>query len=145
MHTARHDSGMVHRGRVLVADDEAAVRRTITLSLLKAGYDVVDAEDGEQAIHALNSGDNPLMIDTIICDIRMPKINGTDAIAYFRAQYPSVPVVVLTGYPDVELAIALMKLGVRDYLMKPVTKEELVRVVDQSVGHHVLFNDQFVA
>jgi two-component system chemotaxis response regulator CheY len=130
---------------VLVVDDEANVRRLITITLTKSGYDVVEAEDGGQAIAALNAGDNPLMVDTILCDIRMPRINGLEAIEYFRSQYPSVPVVVLTGYPDVELAVALMKKGVLDYLVKPVSKEELVTVIQRSVQEHRILKDQFVA
>ncbi|MBK9114033.1 MAG: response regulator [Nitrospira sp.] len=47
------------------------------------------------------------MVDVIICDDRMPRINGVEAIAYFRAQYPSLPVIVLTGYHDEQLASSL--------------------------------------
>jgi len=130
-------------GRVLVVDDEVQVRKPIHLSLSRAGYEVIEAEDGEQAIQALNSGDNPLMVDAILCDIRMPKINGGEAISYFRSQYPSVPVVVMTGYPDVELAVSLMKQGVLDYLVKPVSREELLTVVRKAVDQHVVFKDQF--
>ncbi|HXF91675.1 MAG TPA: response regulator [Nitrospiraceae bacterium] len=145
MHTQLESSPAERLGRVLLVDDEASVRKPITLSLQKAGYEVVEAENGEQAIAALNAGDNPLMVDTILCDIRMPKINGIDAVTYFRSQYPSVPVVVLTGYPDVELAVTLMKLGVRDYLVKPVTKDNLLRVIRRAIEQHELFKDQFVA
>lgn len=140
-----HYNTKPREGRVLVVDDEAAIRKTVRLSLTQAGYDVVEAEDGYQAVQAMREGDNALAIDTILCDIRMPRINGVDAIAYFRAQYPSKPVVVLTGYPDVELAISLMKLGVRDYLVKPITKGELLRVIKEAVSQHILFKDQFVA
>lgn len=144
--TTMTSNGMIGReGRVLVVDDEAPVRKPICVSLRKAGYEVIEAEDGEQAIRALNEGDNPLLVDTILCDIRMPNINGVDAITYFRSQYPSVPVVVLTGYPNVELAVSLLKLGVSDYLVKPVEKEQLLTVIKRAVKHHTLFKDQFVA
>jgi two-component system chemotaxis response regulator CheY len=111
--------------------------------LAKDGYEVVEAQDGEEAIEALQSGDNPLMVDTVLCDIRMPNINGKEAIAYFRSQFPGVPIVVMTGYPDVELAVSLMRQGVRDYLIKPVTKEELLSVIRKSVDQHVVLKDQF--
>ena len=133
------------QGRVLLVDDEEAIRRPIVLSLRNAGYDVVEAEDGEQAIRALNAGDNPLMVDTILCDLRMPKINGTEAIAYFRKQYPSVPVVVLTGNPNVELAVSLMKQGVQEYLVKPVSKDKLLSVLKNSVDKPVILKAQFAA
>ena len=124
------------QGRILVVDDEPQVRRPISIILAKEGYQVIEAEDGEQAIQKINVGDNALMVDTILCDIRMPKINGNEAIAYFRAQFPGVPVVVMTGYPDVELAVSLMRQGVRDYLVKPVSKEELLTVIKKAVEHH---------
>ena len=132
-------------GRVLVVDDEPSIRKLVNLSLTKAGYEVVEAQDGEQAIKVLNSDDNPLMVDTILCDIRMPKVNGIEAIAYFRAQYPTVPIVVMTGYPDVDLAVSLMRQGVLDYLVKPVSKDELLTVITKSVDNHVVLNGQFAA
>src|ERR671918_3124883 len=136
-------SGSGNEGRILIVDDEAQVRKPIGLTLRAAHYDVVEAENGEQAIELLQSGDNPLLVDTILCDIRMPKINGTEAIQYFRAQFPSVPVVVLTGYPDVELAVSLLKQGVLDYLVKPVAKEQLLAAMKKSVSRHVIMKDQF--
>lgn len=140
-----HDAVSGRLGRVLVVDDEPSIRKLVNLSLTKAGYEVVEAQDGEQAIKVLNSDDNPLMVDTILCDIRMPKVNGIEAIAYFRAQYPTVPIVVMTGYPDVDLAVSLMRQGVLDYLVKPVSKDELLTVITRSVDNHVVLNGQFVA
>jgi two-component system chemotaxis response regulator CheY len=136
-------AGSGNQGRVLVVDDEAQIRKPISLTLRGAHYDVVEAENGEQAIELLRSGDNPLLVDTILCDIRMPKINGTEAIQYFRTQFPTVPVVVLTGYPDVELAVSLLKQGVLDYLVKPVGKEQLLEAIKKSVAQHVILKDQF--
>jgi two-component system, chemotaxis family, chemotaxis protein CheY len=143
MTTVTHPAEGIRQGRILVVDDEAQVRKPISLMLAKDGYEVVEAVDGEEAIEAIRSGDNPLMVDTVLCDIRMPKINGKEAIAYFRNQFPGVPVVVMTGYPDVELAVSLMRQGVRDYLIKPVSKEELLSVIRKSVGQHVVLKDQF--
>lgn len=143
MTTITHSAEGHRQGRVLVVDDEAQVRKPISIMLAKDGYEVVEAQDGGEAIEALQSGDNPLMVDTVLCDIRMPNINGKEAIAYFRSQFPGVPIVVMTGYPDVELAVSLMRQGVRDYLIKPVTKEELLSVIRKSVDQHVVLKDQF--
>jgi two-component system chemotaxis response regulator CheY len=131
------------KGRVLIVDDEAQVRKPICISLTRAGYEVVEAENGEQAIVNMNAADNPLMVDTILCDIRMPKINGMEAIAYFRSQYPGVPVIVLTGYPDVDMAVSLMKQGVHDYLVKPVSKDDLLGVISKTVEGRQLFEGHF--
>jgi two-component system chemotaxis response regulator CheY len=130
-------------GRVLVVDDEDAIRKIAVHSLTKAGYEVVEAENGEHAIAALNADDNPLMVDAILCDIHMPKINGMEAIAYFRRQYPGVPVVVLTGYPEVDRAVGLMRAGVMDYLVKPISKDDLVKVIAKAVDSREILKDQF--
>jgi DNA-binding NtrC family response regulator len=126
-------------GRVLVVDDEEQIRKSVSLSLKKAGYDVEEAEDGGKAIEVLNIGENPVKVDVIICDIRMPKINGTEAIAYFRTQYPSIPVIVLTGYPDVQLATSLLKAGVVEYLTKPVDRDKLVSAVKNAIEKREMF------
>lgn len=129
-------------GRILVVDDEEDVRKLVRLTLTKAGYDVIDAEDGEKGIQQIRSGDNPLMVDAILCDIYMPKVNGVEAIAFFRQQFPSVPVIVMTGQPDVKGATDLMKQGVVDYLIKPVRPEKLTEVVSKHAKGHV-YKDTF--
>lgn len=126
-------------GRILVIDDEEQIRKVVGTVLRKGGFDVVEAEDGGKAIELLNSGDNPMMIDVIICDIRMPHINGTEAIKYFRAQYPSVPIIVLTAYPDFQLATSMLKEGVTDYLVKPVDREKMLMAVKNAMEKRALF------
>jgi two-component system chemotaxis response regulator CheY len=121
------------RGRVLVVDDEADVRKAVNLSLSKAGYQVIEAEDGQAAVELMNEGDNPLVVDVIICDIRMPRVNGVEAISYFLREYPSRPIIVLTGFPDLELAVSLLKRGVADYIVKPVEREKLAAAVDSAM------------
>ena len=116
-------------GRVLVVDDEPDIRRVVRMMLEKAGYDVLEAEDGQAAINVINTGENPLMLDAVVCDMRMPKINGVEAMAYFREHFPHVPVVVLTGFPDTEMAVSSMRNGVVDYLVKPVDSERLTAAV----------------
>ncbi len=128
-----HTKDTPGEGRILIVDDEESIRKALRLTLTKAGYDVVEADDGEKGIEAIGADDNPLMVDVIICDIRMPKINGQEAIAFFRQQYPSVPVLVLTGYPDIQLATSLLKLGVVDYLVKPVEKDALMAAVEKAM------------
>lgn len=120
-------------GRVLVADDEPSVRTVVRRVLEKAGYEVLEAENGEKAIEVINTGENRLVLDALICDIRMPKINGVEAIHYFQREYPHVPVIVLTGYPDTGMASSFMGHGVVDYLVKPVPAEILKATVAKAV------------
>jgi len=132
--------GAMPKGRVLVVDDEADLRKSARLILTKAGYDVVEAEDGEKAIQAIRSGDNPLLVDTIIMDLVMPKVNGMEAIAFMRSQFPKVPILVLTGHPNVENAAQLFKQGVVDYLVKPIVPDKLLASVNKAVKGRELFD-----
>ncbi len=129
-------------GRVLVVDDEPEIRKVVRMTLQKAGYDVLEAENGEKAIETINFGENRVMLDVLICDIRMPKINGVEAIAYFRHNYPRVPVIVLTGFPDTEMATAFLRDGgIVDYLVKPVEgdklKDAVARAMEQREMAHL--------
>ncbi|MBI3808913.1 MAG: response regulator [Nitrospirae bacterium] len=124
-----HTKDSPGNGRVMIVDDEDTVRKVIRLTLTKAGYDVVEADHGGKGIEVIGSDDNMLMLDVILCDIRMPKVNGLEAIAFFQQQYPSVPVIVVTGYPDQKMAADLLSRGVFDYLVKPVDKEKLLATV----------------
>jgi two-component system chemotaxis response regulator CheY len=131
--TAGMFSGHETKGRVLIVDDEPDVRKVVKMTLTKAGYDVIEAEDGEKAIAAIQEGENPLLLDVIISDIRMPKVNGVEAINYFQQQWPSVPLIVLTGFPDMEMATGFLKKGIVDYLVKPVEKEKLTTAVAKAI------------
>ena len=93
-------SGGSTNGCVLVVADELSVREELRATLERTGYDVMDVENGEKAIEAIGSGENPLVIDVIITDIDNPR--GLDAIAYFKKQHPRISLIVLTGLSEVE-------------------------------------------
>jgi two-component system chemotaxis response regulator CheY len=120
-------------GRVLVIDDEPDVRKSVRLILSKAGYDVIEAEDGEVGIQTVKSGENPLTLNAIICDLNMPKMSGMEAIPYFRSQFPSCPVIVLTGAGTVDRATTLFKQGVMEFLTKPIDKDKLLGAVKKAM------------
>ena len=126
---------MLHH--ILVVDDDEEVREGILLQLSDTRYTILEAEDGEKAIECLN--DNALTVDAIICDVRMPKINGVEAVAYFRREFSGTPVIVLTGFPDVDLAVKFLREGVVDYLVKPVEKETLIETVAKAASQRTLF------
>jgi DNA-binding NtrC family response regulator len=123
---------------VLILDDEAGVRSAIRLQLKDSRFDVLEAETVRQAIGLL--GDNAVSIDVIICDVRMPGMSGVEAVATFQRDYPTTPVIVLTGFPDVALAVDFMKKkDVVDYLIKPVEKDKLIAAVEQAAKGRKLF------
>jgi two-component system chemotaxis response regulator CheY len=64
----------------------------------------------------------------------MPKVNGIECIQYIRQEAPGIPIVVVTGFPDTEMAVSLLKDGVKAYLVKPVEKEQLVSTVEKLVA-----------
>jgi len=121
-------------GKILVVDDEAEVRDVIKLQLENKGLHVLEAVDGQNAIDILRSGDNLVNVGVILCDIRMPKVNGVECIQFLREQAPGIPIVVITGYPDTELATELLEKGVKEYLVKPVQKEKLLAVVEEQIA-----------
>jgi len=131
--TAAMFGGHKTNGLVMVVDDEPDVRKVVRMTLEKAGYDVIEAEDGEKAIQEINKDENPLLLDIIISDIRMPKINGVEAINYFQQQWPRVPLIVLTGFPDMDMATGFLKQGIVDYLVKPVEKEKLINAIAKAM------------
>jgi two-component system chemotaxis response regulator CheY len=123
------DSAAGTRGRILIIDDEEDVRNILKMHLESAGYMVIEAEDGEDGINKMREGANLLQVGLIITDIRMPKVNGVEAINYLRTNAPSKPILVITGYPDADLAISLLKKGVKEYLVKPIEKKVLLEKV----------------
>lgn len=124
---------------ILVLDDESEIRSAIRLQLKNTRFEVLEAENVEQAIGLLN--DNPISIDVIICDVRMPGMSGVEAVDLFLRDYPTIPVIVLTGFPDVGLAVDFMKKqDVIDYLVKPVEKDKLVATVEQAAQSRKIFS-----
>ena len=126
-------------GRVFIIDDEEHVRKTVGLALKQGGYEVLEAADGEEAIAVIQSNPTGFSANVIICDLEMPKVNGNDLIAFIRATLPSVPVIVLTGHPDVQGAASLFKQGVVDYLIKPSQAQTLLDAVRRAIGEQQVF------
>ena len=122
------------KGRILVIDDDDDVRETLKLHLETEGYNILEAENGEVGINILRSEDNMVNVGLILCDIRMPKINGVECVDFLKKEAPGIPVVMVTAFPDTEMAISLLNKGVKGYLIKPVEKEKLLAVVNKIVA-----------
>ena len=125
-------------GRVLIVDDQVYVRQAVRLVLTKAGYDVIEAEDGAQAIQTMGEHQDRSNVDTIICDLQMPNVDGSQAITYFKRHHPQIPLVIMTGAPDFVLTDVLKNQGITDYLIKPVSDKRLLDVVRATVRLHEL-------
>ena len=115
--------------RVLAADDDDASRTLLSRGLRAAGYDVITAANGREAIALLDEGP----VDAIVTDIAMPEMTGIQLLRAIRSRDADVPVVLVTGSPDLESAMQAVKLGALVYLTKPIDMEELKRVMSRAV------------
>ncbi|MCK5292384.1 MAG: response regulator [Thermoplasmata archaeon] len=114
---------------ILVVDDEEVIRDTLRIHLEKEGYRVVTSKNGKDAIEALEEDE----VSLVITDIKMPKLDGFGVLEHTRKHYSYVPVVMLTGYIDVNLAVDAMRMGSFHYLTKPVRKKELIATVEDAL------------
>ncbi len=108
------------RQKILVADDEASIRRILETRLKMVGYDVVVAEDGEEAVEVFNKT-NP---DLVVLDVMMPKLDGYGVTREIR-RTSDVPIIILTALGDVSERITGLELGADDYVIKPFSPKEL--------------------
>ena len=134
------DNASSTKGKILIIDDESEVREVLRLHLESANYNVIEATDGEEGVNMMKSGSNLLQVGMIICDIRMPKVNGIEAIDFLKKNAPSIPIIVVTGYPDSDLAVSLLKKGVKDYMVKPIEKAKLLEKVAEVLAAPQDFN-----
>ncbi|HVY46756.1 MAG TPA: EAL domain-containing response regulator [Minicystis sp.] len=120
--------------RVLVADDEPALARSFERVLRRQGFEVVACEDGNAAVEALMR----TSFDVIVADVNMPGTSGIDLLRIARAYDLDVPVILMTGGPEVGSAVQAVELGALQYLAKPVDNPELVRVVTRASRLHAI-------
>lgn len=125
-------------GRILIVEHEEHVRRTVGLVLRQGGYEVIEVMDGEQAILTIQAETQNHAVSAIICDLGLPQSSGKEVITFIRAKLPSVPIIVLTGYPDVQAAASLFKQGVVDYLVKPAQAQTLLDSVRRAINEQAL-------
>ena len=121
------------KGRVLVVDDEADVRKSVRLVLAKAGYDVDEAEDPESGATLVKSGANRMPLSAIIADLNMPKINEIIVIPYLHSQFPSCPIVVLSGSKMLDRSVKLFRDAGVQFLAKPIDQEQLLGAMKKAV------------
>src|SRR5262245_22194222 len=115
--------------RVLVVDDEQSMRELLAIMLRSEGYGVVAADSRSQAAAVLAKG----AVDLVITDVKLPDGDGIEMLRHVKAASPETAVIVITAYGSTETAVAAMKLGARDYLVKPFDVEELKIVVRNAV------------
>ncbi|MFQ5508383.1 MAG: ATP-binding protein [Leptospirillia bacterium] len=119
--------------RIMVVDDEAAIRDILQILLLSNGYDVVVAENGLRAIQLLDQ-DSDMMPDLAIVDMLMPGMDGRDTVREMRQRFPGLPVVFATGYVDEDVDLSGFGSPNPVILAKPFRLERLSAIVDEQLS-----------
>lgn len=112
---------------ILIIEDEAAIRRVLTkiLSEESADYKVSEAEDGLSGIEMIKKED----FDLVLCDIKMPKMDGVEVLEAAKKLKPETPIVMISGHGDLDTAVNTMRLGAFDYISKPPDLNRLLNTV----------------
>ncbi len=113
--------------RLLVVEDESAARESTKTFLEDAGFEVVTAEDGRQALQRLNDG-----VSVIVTDLAMGGLNGMQLLKAVRERAPYTPVIIVTGKGSEQAAVEALKNGAFHYLTKPINPDELLHLVKQA-------------
>jgi two-component system response regulator HydG len=118
------------KSRILIADDEPLYLRTTSALLRKEGYECVSAPDGNAAIQALASE----RFDLVLSDLNMPGNQKLELLQEHRQRWPDTPLIVVTGAPSLPTAIESLRLGIADYLLKPVRFQDLRNSIERALS-----------
>jgi two-component system KDP operon response regulator KdpE len=118
----------VKKRRVLVVDDEQAIRKVLSIKLKISGYDVVTAAGGQEALDMVNSAKPDLML----LDVIMPGVDGFQVLRKLRA-FSELPVIVFSARPENERGA--LTLGANDFLAKPISVDEMIQRIERLLNH----------
>jgi two-component system response regulator HydG len=120
--------------RVLVVDDDQAIRDALSRTLEKLGYAVAVAEDGQAGLEQIRAGG----IHIVLADLKMPKMGGQDLLRATRALAQDIEVIVITGHGSIEDAVEAMKEGAYDFITKPFKRAQLERTIRRAAEKQTL-------
>ena len=120
--------------RILIVDDEENIRRMMRLTLEAAGYEVGEADNGQQGLDVYVDGSS---WDVVLLDQRMPGMDGLEVLRRLNKSDATAQVIMVTAYASVELAVDAMKIGATDFVRKPMTPEMLRNAVAAAVSKSV--------
>jgi DNA-binding NtrC family response regulator len=126
------------RPRIAILDDEAIVRRELSRSLDREGYETECFADGESALKRLGEA----RFDLLLCDLRLPGLSGIEVMRTVRSADPSTEVIILTGYASVESAIEAIRAGAYHYVTKPLKIAELKLLVERALEKVALVREK---
>jgi serine phosphatase RsbU (regulator of sigma subunit) len=132
------EEGMISRHeKIVVVEDTDLVRSYIVRHLERSGFAVVGAADGVEGVGAIRAGDP----DLVLCDLRMPNLDGLDLLRLLRQEFPDLPVIVMSGEGLLDDAISALKLGAWDYICKPIESAVLDHAISRALEKSALIQE----
>ena len=126
--------------RILVVDDDASACEALEVILSREGYTVLTAASGDKALAYLQSQE----VDLLLSDVKMPQMDGLTLLRHVKAEDAGLVVVMMSGHSDVSVAVAAMKEGAFDYLVKPLSRDDVLRTVRKALAVRALLVENLV-
>ncbi len=127
--------------KILIVDDELNMLLVLEAMLKKERYDVVTASDGREALNILKNDD----VAVVVTDLKMPRLDGLGLLSRIEADYPSIPVIIITAHGTVETAVEALKSGAFDYITKPFDQDELKNIIKKAFKTRTLNKNELVS
>ncbi|MCA9321924.1 MAG: sigma-54-dependent Fis family transcriptional regulator, partial [Planctomycetes bacterium] len=124
--------------KILIVDDEQSVRSSVAMILCYAKHDVVEAEHGRRALDLLSKTPD---IQVVLCDVKMPVMDGLEFLEIMGQKHPTIPVVIVSGHGTIETAVEATKKGAFDFIEKPLDQDRLLLTVRNAAQSAALFNE----
>ncbi|WP_407521100.1 sigma-54 dependent transcriptional regulator [Lacibacter sp. MH-610] len=122
---------------ILIIDDEKAIRKTLSEILSYEGYKIDDAENGEEGLKKLKEKN----YDAVLCDIKMPKVDGIEFLEKSKEINPDVPIIMISGHGTIETAVEAVKKGAFDYVAKPPDLNRLLITIRNALDRQTLVTE----
>src|ERR1700759_1576914 len=125
--------------KILIIDDEVNVALLLSKFLTRNGFDVTTASTGMSGMELLKNAS----FDLVLCDFRLEDTDGREMLKNIKTQYPKTGVIIITGYSDIKMAVELIKMGVYDYITKPLYPDEILNTITKAIEtHYALVEDK---
>src|SRR5215211_7405465 len=117
--------------KIFIIDDDRDMCLLLKRFLTRHGYDVLEAYNGKKALELLDETEPSL----VMCDFRLEDMEGNVLLGKIKEKYPHLPVIIITGYSDIKIAVEVMKLGAYDYVTKPLFPDEIILTIRKALDN----------
>src|SRR4028119_1982845 len=115
--------------KILIIDDDRDMCLLLKRFLTRHGFEVLEAYTGKKALELLET----VQPDLVMCDFRLEDMEGNVLLGKIKAIYPQIPVIIITGYSDIKIAVEVMKMGAYDYITKPLFPDEILITIRKAL------------